>query len=166
MWCSSLHRQWVGTRDTLLGWTSPVHEIHWLKDPKIILRKKMLVLGVHLCQSPVWSAVGWNVSLQRSLVGKQQYACVTVWKCHSLCGVLHLGQTMASFCIPSLLRPARSPWHPLPCHTLPPVRPGFALVLAVGTAGCRCWPHPGPRLACWAWLLCGTDGNILACSKL
>lgn len=26
---------------------------------------------------------------------------------------------------------------PLPCHTLPPVWPGFALVLAVGTAGLR-----------------------------
>lgn len=88
----------------------------------------------------VWCVVdpvGWTVNLRRSAGLPQQYACMTVWMCHSLCGVLHLGQTMASFSILSLPRPALSPWHPCHATPCPPVWPGFALVLAVGTAGFR-----------------------------
>lgn len=48
---------------------------------------------------------------------------------HSLSGVLHLGWTMASFSIPSLLRPTLSPWHP--CHATPSPQPGPSLHLSV-----------------------------------
>jgi len=47
-----------------------------------------------------------------------------VWMCHSLCGVLHLGRTIASFSIPALSRPAPSPWHP--CHATPCPPPSLA----------------------------------------
>ncbi|CAB1414247.1 unnamed protein product [Pleuronectes platessa] len=49
--------------------------------------------------------------------------------------VLHLGQTIASFSISSLSRPAPSPWHPCHATPCPQSGPSFALVLAVGTAG-------------------------------
>lgn len=117
----------------------------------------------------VWCVVdpvGWTVNLQRSAGLPQQYACMTVWMCHSLCGVLHLGQTMASFSILSLSRPALSPWQP--CHATPCPQSGLALHLSslLGQLGLdsHCWPHPRLRLAFCCFV--AELQNLSACYKL